>query len=251
MLALVTLFGALLTATPPASAEPAFTSAYLVRGDSLELEDVCFESPIDIGWEALARRTFKKFPIDNPPKDQLRAHRREVGGSHFQYSAEVPESLKRRHFYLLTERGAQPIVPQRLRGSIRYSYYPPENPQPPVFYGQICLPIPKGLQDAGFVATSSVPVNWKKDPATLAYSGATPRIQLASGPAALPPPGTDAAATEVKTAYILSSPELGTQYLFVRRAVGCANVCCEFAYDLYRVKAGLPMVAWTAFGCDL
>jgi hypothetical protein len=66
MIVLATLLGALLTAAAPKPAEPTFTRAYL------RPEGLCFWSPVELDWEAMARREFKEFPIDNPPPDRMR-----------------------------------------------------------------------------------------------------------------------------------------------------------------------------------
>lgn len=246
MLVSATLLALLTTAAPGSGpGEPTFSSAYLTP------EGLCFDSPRDLDWEALARREFKSFPIDNPPRDQLLSHSSEMQVSVFKYSAALPETLKRLHFYLLTEKGPQTVVPERLLGSVHYDFRPPADPGLPVFSGRICLPVPKAVQDAGFVATSSVPLSWQKAPATLVRKGSTIQVQLPSGSSPLPAPGLDSGAIEVKTAYILSSPEVAVKYLFVRRVADCPRVCCEFTYDIYRWESGLSVIASTAYGCDI
>ena len=65
MFVLATLLGALLTAAPPAPTEPTFTRA------DLGPDGLCFDSPVDLDWEAMARRELTRFPFDDPPRDQL------------------------------------------------------------------------------------------------------------------------------------------------------------------------------------
>lgn len=245
MVILATLLGALLAAATPELGEPTFSRAYL-RPDGL-----CFDSPVALDWEAMARREFKTFALDNPPRDQLLSSMR-MGDPTFTYSADLPDTLTHLHFYLIAETGPQPVVPERLLGTIRYRFQPPANPELDVFSGEICLPVPKAIDDAGFVATSSVPLSWQQTPATLVRSDSTTLVRLQSGSsAALPAPGFDGGAVEVKTAYILSSTELATKYVFIRRMADCPRVCCEFTYDIYRWESGLPVVASNAYGCDI
>jgi hypothetical protein len=249
MVVLATLLGALLTAAAPVSSEPTFTRGEL-RG-FFTRDSLCFDSPVDLDWEAIARREFKEFPVDNPPRNELLKHTTEAGGdtSFFTFSAALPDTLNGLHFYLITETGVRPIGPKRLFGIIQYPSFTPDKFDPPVFSGTICLPVPDGLDDAGFVATSKAPLSWQKEPATLVRSGSTTRVRLQSGFATLPPPGITETPIEVKTAYILSSPELTTKYLLVRRVVDPTN--CEFTYDIYYWKKGLPVIASNPYGCDV
>lgn len=143
----------------------------------------------------------------------------------------------------------RPIVPERLSGVIQYSSFAPKKFDPPVFYGTLCLPVPKGVDDAGFVATSKVPLSWQEEPATLVRSGSTTRVRLQSGTAILPPPGITGRPIEVKAAHILSSAKLTTKYLLVRRVVDPTN--CEFTYDIYRWQKGLPVLASNPHNCDV
>jgi hypothetical protein len=247
MVILATLLGALLTAATPGPGEPTFSRAYI--RDWFNRDSLCFDSP-DVDWEAIARREFKEFPVDNPPQDELPKHTTEAGrSSYFTFSAALPDALSGLHFYLITETGTRPIVPKRLFGIIQYPSFTPDKFDPPVFTGMICLPVPNGLGDAGFVATSKVPLSWQKEPATLVRSGSTTRVRLQSGFAILPPPGITEKPIEVKTAYILSSTELTTKYLLVRRVVD--PTFGEFTYDIYRWQKGLPVIASNPHGCDI
>lgn len=249
MVLLATLLGALLTAAAPGPSEPVFTRAYLTYHPE-KPSNLCFDSPVELDWEAMARRELKSFDLDNPPREELLKHSREVGGSTLTFPAALPEDLKRRHFYLLTEKGAQPIVPKQLLGSVRYGRYSKDEYGPPRFFGEICLPVPNGLDDAGLVATSKVPLSWREDPATLVREGSTTRVRLPSGAlASIPPPGLNEHVTGVKSAYILSSTELATKYVLVRRVVNPPE--CEFIYDLYRWEPKLPVIASSAWRCDI
>lgn len=238
------LIAALLMAAAAKPAEPVFTRV------SLEPEGLCFDSPVELDWEAMARREFKEFPIDDPPRDQIvpRGERRRI----YSFFTDLPKPFKGQHFYLLAETGTQPIRPQRLFVSFHYRYHPPAKPEP-MFRGQLCLPVPDAVHDAGFVATSGVPLSWQKTPATLSRSGSTTRVRLPSGSAPMPPAGLDGGLDEVKAAYILSSAGLKTRYLFVRRVpdTQCRRLCCEFTYDIFRWESGLPVVASSAYGCDI
>lgn len=118
-----------------------------------------------------------------------------------------------------------PPIPERLLGSIRYPFLQGRF-KPEVFYGEVCLPIPKGVKDAGFVAASKIPLSWHKEPATLVRSGSTTRARLQSGSETLPPPAITEKPTEVKAAYVLSR-------------------------DIYRWQRGLPVIASSAHGCDV
>lgn len=200
----------------------------------------------------MARQELKAFPFDDPPRDQLLSRSR-MGVSTFEFSVDLPETLRRRHFYLVAETGSRPILPQRLLGFVQYRFHPPAEPVLEAFYGRICLPVPDAVHDAGFVATSSVPLSWQQAPATLFPSGSATLVRLESGSSALPAPGLDAGRIEVKTAHILSSAELAAKYLFVRRVPDpeCLKLCCEFTYDVYRWEPGLPVVASNAYGCDI
>ena len=251
MLIFATLLVALLTTNAPAPSEPTFSRAYL--RDLFHRDSLCFDDPVDLDWEAIARREFKEFPVDNPPLDEFPKNTTEAGGdtSYFMFSAALPETLRDLHFYLITETGVRPIVPERLSGVIQYPSFAPKKFDPPVFYGTICMPVPKGLDDAGFVATSKVPLSWQKEPAALVRSGSTTRVRLQSGSATLPPPGFNEGAIAVKAAYILSSTKLATKYLLVRRVSDPIKVDCELIYDIYRWQKGLPVVASNAYGCDI
>jgi hypothetical protein len=245
MVVLATLLGALLTAAAPVSAEPTFTRAHLPSYP----DRLCFESPVELDWEAIARRELKSFPIDNPSLEDLR--QAWTAYSDLLFKADLPGTLKRMHFYLLTEKGPQRIVPEQLVGHVRYNFPTKDKPKLAGFHGEICLPRPKGVDDAGFVAASKVPLSWQTKPAALVRSGSTTRVQLESGSAILPPPGLNESATRVKAAYILSSPGLATQYVLVRRVSDPQKVDCEFIYDIYRWTKGLPVVASSAHGCDI
>jgi hypothetical protein len=171
--------------------------------------------------------------------------------STFTFFTDLPDALKRLHFNLITETGPQPIVPKRLLGTIHYDVHSPAKPKLVGFFGEICLPVPNAVTDAGFVAASSVPLKWKKAPVTLSRSGSATVIRLPSGSSVLPPPGVDGGGKEVKTAYILSNSEFAAKYLFVRRLSDPLQADCEFIYDIYRWEKGLPVVDWNAYGCDL
>lgn len=245
MIMLATVLGVLLAAAAPGPGEPVFSKAYL-KPDGL-----CFESPVDLDWKTMARRELKAFPLDNPPTEELLKHRSEMGDSILTFSAPLPAALKRLRFYLIAETGPRPIVPQRLRGSVRYRFHPPAHPELDVFYGEVCLPVPKAVHDAGFVAASRVPLSWRKGRATLVRSGPATLVQLHSGRSPLPAPGFNEGAAEVKAAYILSSPELATQYLLVRRVADSPKSNCALTYDIYRWEPGLPVVASNAYDCDV
>lgn len=248
MIVLATLFGALLAAAAPASVEPTFSRAYI--RDLFNRDSLCFESPVDLDWEAIARREFKEFPIDSPPRDKVLGNGFEpAGASYFTFSAALPDALSGLHFYLIAEAGMRPIVPKRLSGMIYYKSYKKNKIEPPGFGGTICLPVPKGVDDAGFVATSKVPLSWQREPATLVRSDSTTRVQLQNGSAILPPPGISESPIEVKSAYILSSAELAAKYVLVRRVVDPTN--CEFTYDIYRWEKGLPVIASNPHNCDV
>lgn len=247
MLILATLFGAALAAAAPEPAEPTFTRAYLKPYS--RPERLCFDSPVDLDWEAMARRELKGFPIDNPTPAQIRKQKWDWGVA---FSADLPDSLKGLHFYLLTETGPRQIVAERLEGVVRYETYVPGKPKLEGFSGAVCLSIPKDIHDAGFVATSSLPLSWQKSPATLARSGATTMVRLQEGGfSSLPPPGFDQDSIHVKSTYILSSTELAARYVLVRRVADPDEVACEFNYDIYRWEPGLPVVASNAYGCDI
>lgn len=247
MVGLATLLGALLTAAAPVSGEPTFTRAYLAG--FFTRESLCFDSPVDLDWEAIARREFKEFPVDAPPQDELPKHTTEAGrSSYFTFSAALPDSLRSLHFYLISEAEPRPIVPEHLSGIIQYPSFALNKFESPLFTGTICLPIPKGVDNSGLVAASKVPLSWQKEPATLVRSGSSIRVRLQSGSAILPPPGITQEPTEVKTAYILSSTELAPKYLVVRRVPA---TFCEFTYDIYHWKKGLPVIASNADGCDI
>ena len=241
MLMLATLLGAVLAAATSQPAEPAFTRAYL-KPDSL-----CFESPVDLDWEAMARRELKDFPIDHPTRDQILKQKWDWGVKFF---ADLPDALERLHFYLLAETGPQPIVPERLEGIVRYDSRSLGNPRLQGFHGTICLSVPKNIRDAGFVAISSVPLSWQDSPATLVRSGATLLVRLQDGYSSLPPPGLDEKSIEVKSASILSSTELAPRYVLVRRLTDPSRTC-EFNYDIYRWEPGLPVLASNAYNCDV
>jgi len=113
------------------------------------------------------------------------------------------------------------------------------------------LPPPPGIQDAGFVVAINYTVAWNRVPAALVRSDSAILVRLENGASRLPPPGLDGGANEPKTAYILSGAGLPAKYLFVRRLDRCPDVCCEFAYDIYRWEAGLPVLASNTYGCDL
>jgi hypothetical protein len=174
-----------------------------------------------------------------------------MGNSALPFSAALPAALRRLRFYLISETGVRPIVPQRLRGFVRYLYQPPARAELDAFYGQVCLPTPRGVRDAGFVAASRVPLSWRKGPATLVRSGSATLVQLRSGRSPLPAPRFNGEAAEVKAAYILSSPELATQYLLVRRVADSPKSNCGLTYDIYRWEPGLPVVASNAYDCDV
>jgi len=239
------LLGAWLSAAPPEHDEPAFVRAYL------KPEGLCFESPVDLDWEAMARRELKAFPIENPPSEELLKHRSEMGDSTITFSAALPAALKRLHFYLIAETGPRPIVPERLRGSVRYRFKPPARPELDVFYGEVCLSAPKAVHDAGFVAASGVPLSWRKAPAALVRSGRVTLVRLPNGTSPLPAPGFNKDAAGVRTAYVLSSPGVATRYLFVRRVADSPESNCEHTYDVYRWEPGLPVIASNAYNCDI
>lgn len=245
MIALATLLGALLTAAAPVPSEPAFSRASLRDYP----ERVCFDSPVDLDWEAIARRELKSFPIDNPSLEDLR--HAWMSHSDLMFSTGLPDPLTRLHYYLITETGPQSIVPEQLVGRVQYNFSRTGKPELQGFYGEICLPIPNGVEDAGFVAASKVPLSWQTEPAALVRSGSATRVRLQSGSAILPPPGFNESAVAVKAAYILSGTGLATKYVLVRRVSDPDKADCELIYDIYRWQKGLPVIASSAHGCDV
>jgi hypothetical protein len=62
MIVLATLLGALLAAADPGPGEPTFSRAYLSP------DGLCFDSPVNLDWEAMARREFKaRGFLSSPP----------------------------------------------------------------------------------------------------------------------------------------------------------------------------------------
>lgn len=237
------LLGALviLSSGAPAS-DPMFSRA------TLTADRLCFDSPMSVDWQALARQEFDLFPLEGPSLEQLAAR----ANLTFDFSAELPASSTALHFYVLSEAGLREIAPKRLLGHVRYRHNAPEPPELETVYGEICLPRPDGLTDAGFVAATSVPAAWQTELADLRRSADGLLVRLNTGSSRLPPPGARGAVA-VRTAYVLSAPELPRQYLFVRRVPDhdCLGVCCTYAYDLYRWEAGLPSILWSAYDCDV
>lgn len=242
LLVLATLLGATLAVASPQSDEPTFTRTFLKR------DRLCFESPVELDWEAMARRELKGFPIDRPSMAEIRKQKWEWGVI---FSADLPNALEGLQFHLVTEMGVQPIVPESLQGVVRYNLLKPDDPKLEGFHGQVCLAIPEDVREAGFVATSRVPLTWQKTPATLVRSGATTMVRLQQGASSLPPPRYDKTAIVIKSASILSSTALSTRYLFVRRLGDPDSVPCEFIYDIYRWEPGLPVVESNSYGCDV
>lgn len=229
----------------PAAGEPTFSRAYLTGGD------VCFESPVPVDWEALARQTLHAFPLEDPPRDRLLTLGEATGSPILPFSAALPKTFEGLRFYLLTESGVRSIEPRELHGWVRYRDSPPARPELERFSGEVCMPVPAGLRDAGFVVSASYPVSWQTAPAALVRSGATTLVRLEEGASSLPPPGLDGGAVEVKSAHILYSTALPIRYLLVRRVAQCPSVCCEFTYDIYRWEPGLPVIASNTYGCDI
>lgn len=242
MLILATLLGSPLAAAAPQPDEPKLTRAFVKR------DRLCFESPVELDWEAMARERLKGFPIDRPSMDEIRKQKWEWGVT---FSADLPDAFEGLRFHLVSETGVQPIVPERLQGVVRYGLFKPDDPKLEGFHGEVCLALPKGVRDAGFVATSSVPLAWQKTPATLVRSGAATMVRLQQGASSLPPPTFDKTAIVIKSALILSSTALSTQYLFVRRLGDPDSVPCEFIYNIYRWEPGLPVVESNSYGCDV
>ena len=237
------LLGALVILASGAPApDPMFSRA------TLTADRLCFDSPLSVDWQALARQEFDLFPLEAPPLEQL------AGSAHptFDFSAELPASLTALHFYVLSEAGFREIAPNRLLGHVRYRHDAPEPPKLQVIYGEICLPRPAGLTDAGFVAATGVPVAWRTERADLRRSADGLLVRLNTGSSRLPPPGAKGAIA-VRTAYVLSAPEFPRRYLFVRRVPDpdCLGACCTYSYDLYRWEAGLPSILWSAYDCDV
>ena len=213
---------------------------------------LCFESSVEIDWEAAARRELKTSSIENPLTAELR---KEAEGGHdyyLDYTAPLPDVLSKLHFYLLSESGVIPIAPQRIYGSIRYRM-DVARPEPEFVGGEICLLKPQNVLDAGFVVAAHVPIEWSwKRPETISY-GQQLLVRLESGASRLPPPGIDGHPPTVKSLIVVAGSGLHSRYLLARRAPDsrCVAGCCEFAYDLYRWEAGLPQILWSAYDCDI
>lgn len=221
---------------------------------SVRQDLLCFASPIELDWEAIARRELesRQISIARPPRHQLR--RESEGGDDYylDYTGPVPELLSRSHFYLLSERGVVPLRPQRLYGSIRYRRgAAPVEPQ--FTGGEVCSPKPHSVADAGFVFASSTPIEWNWRRAETISDGQELLVRLASGASRLPLSGVKGHPAAVKTLLIVGGSVFTTRYLFVRRVSddACIAACCEFAYDLYRWEPGLPQILWSGYGCDV
>ena len=236
------VLAAVLTASASMPGEPTFSGAYL------SLDRLCFDSPIPVDWEALARRELKASEREVLRQEQLEPHMF-WDDSTFMFTADVPEDFRPLHFYLLTERGIQPITPEGLRvwGTINYHRYAAAaSPTEEVVHGEVCLPVPPAVEDAGFVAAVARPVEWQLFPATIDRSGSRTLVRRPNGDWTLPSTGHDTYDTEVRAAYVFSAAGLPAQYLLVRRAESCPPICCRFPYDVYRWEPGLPVLASNA-----
>ena len=228
----------------PASSEPIFSRA------SLTDTGLCFESPEQMSWEVLARRRFAASTLANPPRDQVKWF---YATGFLTFATDLPASLRGASFYILSETGVVMAPAPHLSVTVVYRKALGGTDAPTLsgFDGELCVKPPPGVSDAGFVVSSSQPLELHTTAATITRSGANTLVGVAGKSTILPPSSSKAVAVEVKTAYVLGSRGSSTQYLFVRRAASCAQACCEFAYDLYRWDLGLTELTTSAYGCDV
>lgn len=229
----------------PASTKPTFSPAHLTE------EGLCFESPVEVNWEAVARRELADSTIANPPTDQLE---RLWATGVLTFARDLPASLRSTSFYILSEAGVVEAPAPHLSVSVLYDITSKRTDPPTLraFAGELCVkPPPSGVSDAGFVVSSALPLELHTTQAWTTRSGEDVLVRVADKITVLPRSTSPSVAVEVKTAYVLEVSGSSTRHLFVRRVASCLEPCCEFAYDLYRWDVGLTEVATSAYGCDV
>jgi len=91
------------------------------KGANIEGSYVFFQSVKPVQWEDVARKNFNKFNIDTPDIDELNGNYNEIGGaSTFYFTAKPPPELTSIHYYLLTPQRIEKLVPNGVRGLVRY-----------------------------------------------------------------------------------------------------------------------------------
>jgi hypothetical protein len=219
----------------------------------MEHGELCFDSPQTISWAKVAEQHLKDLSLTSPDRAQLAQHWNEVTRhAELSFDAPLPLDFPLLGFTALSERGLHRVRPTHLRGKVSYYLWLPSDAiLPPAFGGLICGAADEVVSEVGFVIATVTPVSWQALPAEVVRSGSATLIRIGNGTSELPPPGLDGGSKEVRTAYVFSDDGSTTRYLFVRRAADCPDVCCEFAYDVYRLEPDLPVVASNTYGCDL
>ena len=255
----VTISAGVLTLAAPSAARAGDTPKFVAARYDATASVVLFESPVEIDWEAKARKHFKMFDFERPTTKDIAYLRERIweisGDTEEKFSFAPPRGWRAMSYVLISARGIEPLRVARLEGTISFDF---DQSQPPAFIGVRHFSgeaaSQRGVRGGGFALLSRHAAPPKRidgavatvargaDGVTLSYADAEGRASI-TYPAKWH--GTFETAFGLRVA--------GRRYLFIDWPPDTANydAGCQDSFFLYEVGKTLTLVATNDYNCDV
>ncbi|MGH9838265.1 MAG: hypothetical protein ACREEM_05730 [Blastocatellia bacterium] len=221
-----------------------------------EGNEICFDPIAPLDWGAIASRSFHRFPLKQPNRQDVRKNWREITSrATFDFSAGLPKEAAEWIYVVLSEDGIRRLWPRRLAGEVSYGADAEATRiSAPLFSGRVCGMVGKRVRvdDAGFILASRREEMWKtKAVAWRRSERGEYSVRIQGREFRVPP--LEAGSKDLRKAYIVTRGSAGKAYLFVRWEPdpGCSALCCEFSYTFFEIGDDLREILWNAYGCDV